>query len=350
MNWNLDQSSLPSSGKNKPNSPVKKERMFGLGLFKSSHNVSAWITLVGLLLAGVAPLLTGTGNESILSQYVIYLVWITLAESWNLIGGYAGLINLGIGAFFSMGCVVASVLVNAGMSFVPAMLLSGFVGAILALALTPTFRLRSDYFAIGSLVIPFLLKPLVEFVSRKSSFDVPTGFVLNPAFLYYVGLGMCGLTIFGILLLMRSRIGMGLRAIGDDEFASSALGVNVLVFKMITLVISGFIASVAGAYYLGIIGAVNTTIFDNLSFSLFPAFMVIIGGIGTFEGPVVGAILFSVVSYGAVVYFQGTSFEVLVFSIMIMVVAVVLPKGIIPTLRKYLSKRKRQNLPEQKSE
>jgi len=274
---------------------------------------------------------------------VIYLVWITLAESWNLLGGYAGLINLGIGAFFSMGCVVSSVLLNLGVSIIPAMLVAGLVGAILALALTPTFRLRSDYFAIGTLVIPFLLKPLVEYFAKKSNFDVPIGIVLNPTLFYYTGLGMCGITIFGILLLMRSRIGMALRGIGDDEYASSALGVNVLMFKTITLVVSGFIASVAGAYYLGIIGAVNTTIFDNLSFSLFPAFMVIIGGIGTFEGPILGAILFSAVSYGAVVYFQGTSFEVLVFSIMIMFVAVVLPKGIIPTLRKYISRRKRKD-------
>ncbi|HXQ92318.1 MAG TPA: branched-chain amino acid ABC transporter permease [Nitrososphaerales archaeon] len=332
-----------SSEKTKSGSPALKLRMFGLGLFKSSHNNSAWVTLLGLVLAGLVPFFVGASNQNALGQYVIYLVWITLAESWNLLGGYAGLINLGIGAFFSMGCVVSSVLLNLGVSIIPAMLVAGLVGAILALALTPTFRLRSDYFAIGTLVIPFLLKPLVEYFAKKSNFDVPIGIVLNPTLFYYTGLGMCGITIFGILLLMRSRIGMALRGIGDDEYASSALGVNVLMFKTITLVVSGFIASVAGAYYLGIIGAVNTTIFDNLSFSLFPAFMVIIGGIGTFEGPILGAILFSAVSYGAVVYFQGTSFEVLVFSIMIMFVAVVLPKGIIPTLRKYISRRKRKD-------
>jgi branched-chain amino acid transport system permease protein len=331
------------SEKTKSKSPALKPRMLGLGLFKSSHNISAWVTLLGLVLAGLVPFFVGASNQNALGQYVIYLVWITLAESWNLLGGYAGLINLGIGAFFSMGCVVSSVLLNLGVSIIPAMLVAGLVGAILALALTPTFRLRSDYFAIGTLVIPFLLKPLVEYFAKKSNFDVPIGIVLSPTLFYYTGLGMCGITIFGILFLMRSRVGMALRGVGDDEYASSALGVNVLLFKTITLVVSGFIASVAGAYYLGIIGAVNTTIFDNLSFSLFPAFMVIIGGIGTFEGPILGAILFSAVSYGAVVYFQGTSFEVLVFSIMIMFVAVVLPKGIIPTLRRYIDRRKQKD-------
>lgn len=317
----------------KPNSKISR-RFGGLGIFKSSRNSSPLIALIIIVLAGFVPLTVGANNQSILFQYVIYLVWITLAESWNLIGGYANLINLGMGAFFGLGAIVTSVLLLAGMPFYPSMIIAGFVGVALALALTPTFRLKSDYFAIGSLVVPFVLKPIVEYFAKKSSFDMPFGVTLNSTEFYYAGLLMTGFAIFGIFFMMRSRIGMALRSIGDDEVAAASAGVNVLRFKMIALIVSGFIASVAGSYYLGILAAVNTSIFDDLTFSLFPAFMVIIGGIGTFEGPIVGSLLFSAVSFGAVVYFQGTNFEVLVFSIMIMFVAVVLPKGIIPTLRK----------------
>lgn len=313
-------------------------RLGGLGLFKSSRNSSPLITLVLLALAALVPLTIGANNQSILFQYVIYLVWITLAESWNLIGGYANLINLGMGAFFGLGAMVTSVLLIAGMPFYPSMIMAGFVGAVLALALTPTFRLKSDYFAIGSLVIPLVLKPIVEYFAKKTSFDMPFGVILNSTEFYYAGLLMTGLSIFGIFFMMRSRIGMALRSIGDDETAAAAAGVNVLLFKMIALIVSGFIAAVAGSYYLGILGAVNTSIFNDLTFSLFPAFMVIIGGIGTFEGPIIGSLLFSAVSFGAVVYFQGSNFEVLVFSIMIMVVAVLLPKGIIPTVRRLIKR------------
>ncbi len=309
-----------------------------MGLFKTSRNSSPLIALILIVVAGIVPLSIGQNNQSLLSQYVIYLVWITLAESWNLIGGYANLINLGMGAFFGLGAVVTSVLLFAGIPFFVAMVVAGFVGAVLALALTPTFRLKSDYFAIGSLVIPLVLKPVVEYFAKKTSFDMPFAVILNSTEFYYAGLLMTGFAIFGIFFMMRSRIGMALRSIGDDEVAAASAGVNVLLFKMIALIVSGFIASVAGSYYLGILGAVNTSIFNDLTFSLFPAFMVIIGGIGTFEGPIVGSLLFSAVSFGAVVYFQGTNFEVLVFSIMIMIVAVILPKGVIPTLRRLVRK------------
>jgi branched-chain amino acid transport system permease protein len=291
------------------------------------------ITFVILILAALAPLGFGSNQQALL-QFVIYPMWITLAESWNLIGGYANLINLGMGAFFGIGIVVTSTLLFAGVPFPGAMLISGFAGAGLALALTPTFRLRSDYFAIGSLVIPLILKPIVEYVSGKTSFDLPPGTSFDPTVFYYIGVVMAGLSIFGIFFLMRSPIGIALRGIGDDETAAATIGINVLQSKMIALVLSGFIASVAGAYYLGILGASNTSIFDDLTYSLFPAFMVVIGGIGSFEGPIVGALLFSAVSYGTVTYFQGSSFEVFAFSMMIMVVAVLLPKGIIPTVKR----------------
>ena len=323
---------------------VGKSRMGGLGLFRNSHNLSPFVSLVLLVIAGFAPIAFGANNQQALLQYVVYLVWITLAESWNLIGGYANLINLGMGAFFGLGAVLTSTLLVAGLPFIPAMLVSGVAGAVLALFLTPTFRLRSDYFAIGSLVIPFVLKPIVEYLAKRTAFDLPVGFVIDPTQFYYIGLAMTGFTIFGIFFLMRSPIGMALRGIGDDELASASTGVNVLLYKMIALVVSGFVAAVAGSYYLGILGAVNTSIFDDLTFSLFPAFMVIIGGVGTFEGPIVGSLLFSAVSFGAVVYFQGSSFEILVFSIMIMIVAVVLPKGIIPTIRALIRRYKQRRL------
>ena len=313
------------------------------GIFRRSHNASLLVTVILFIVAILFPLSFGPHDQTALAQYGIYLMWITLAESWNLIGGYANLINLGMGAFFGTGIVLTSIFMFAGLSFPIAMLLSGFAGSGLALLLTPTFRLRSDYFAIGSLVIPFILRPIVEYLAGKTSFDLPTGTSFNPTQFYYLGLAMTGAAIFGIFWLMRSRVGIALRSIGDDEVAAAATGVNVLQSKMIALMISGFIASVAGAYYLGILGAANTGIFDDLTYSLFPAFMVVIGGIGTFEGPIVGALLFSAVSYGTVIYFQGTSFEVPVFSAMIMVVAVLLPRGIIPTLRRNWHRFSRRN-------
>lgn len=325
---------------NEPDTKPKQNFLHSFGFFRQSRDSSPIIALILLLLAASAPLVLGSNGQQGLLQYVIYFMWITLSESWNLIGGYANLINLGMGAFFGTGVVLTSVFLVAGFSYPVAMILCGFAGAGLALILTPTFRLRSDYFALASFVIPLVLKPIVEYFAGKTSFDLPTGTTFNPTVFYLLGIVISGGSIFGIYFLMKSRVGMALRSIGDDETAAAANGVNVLQYKTVALVVSGFIAAIAGSYYLGILGASNTSIFDDLTYSLFPAFMVVIGGIGTFEGPIVGALVFSAVSYGTVTYFQGTSFEVLVFSVMIMMVAVLLPRGIIPTLRRYLGRRR----------
>jgi branched-chain amino acid transport system permease protein len=157
---------------------------------------------------------------------------------------------------------------------------------------------------------------------------------------YEFGVILTAVTIFGIYFMMKSRIGMALRGVGDDEYASATLGVNILLFKTIALVVSGVISAVAGSYYLSYILAVNSSIFLNLTFSLYPIFMVIIGGIGTFEGPIVGALLFSAITYEVNSYFPSSTIEVLIFSVVIMAVAVLLPKGLVPSIRRFVTLRR----------
>jgi branched-chain amino acid transport system permease protein len=308
-----------------------------IGLFNKNHEVSPMIVLVGLLIVGLYPLFIQPGSTS-LTEYAPYFVWIILAESWNLSGGYAGLLNLGLVAFFALGAFVTGFEELVGLGLIPALLIAGIIGAVLAIILIPTLRLRSDYFAIGSLVIPFMLKPIVEVVFPRTSFFVPGNDILTSASLYYLGLLVAGISIFGIYLIMRSRIGMALRAIGNEEAAAQASGINTLKYKAIALILSAFLASIAGGYFLQHI-SVDSSIFSDFSYSLFPIFMVIIGGIGTFEGPIVGAVLFSVISYALNNAFPNTTYDVLLFSVIIMVVAVLVPRGIVPSVKKILTRK-----------
>ena len=308
------------------------------GLFRKNHVVSPLVVLVGLVIAAAYPLTIG-GPQYALSNYSVYFMWIALAVSWNMVGGYAGLLNLGLVAFFGLGAIVAGLAMGVGVPVVPAMIIAGLSGILFSLTLIPTFRLRSDYFAIATLVVPVILKPLVEYFSKKESLNVPLGLILSARDFYYLGLFMAGLSIFGVLLVMRSRIGIALRATGDDETASASLGVNVLFYKTIALMISGFIAAVAGAYYLQLVGSISTTIFGDLTFSLFPIFMVIIGGSGTFEGPILGALIFSVIEYYSPVVFVNSNADQLAFSVVIIVVAVFLPKGVVASTRRITRRR-----------
>ena len=310
------------------------------GAFKlRKYPLSVVVILAGLLVAGLYPIALPSQSLNSLNLFTIYFVWIVLAESWNLAGGYAGLLNLGLVAFFALGGVVASIALAAGLPFILAVVLAGLVGSFAGLALTPTFRLRSFYFAMATLVIPLIIKPIVEFSTNRTDFAVPASAISGSVALYYLGFAMAGLTIFGVYFLVRSRVGIALRTIGDDEVGSGSIGINVLYYKMIALVISGFTASAAGAYYLQIIGTVNTTLFLDLNFSLFPIFMVIIGGLATFEGPIVGAIIFSLINYWLTSDFPGSTLDTLVLSLMIIVVAVFLPRGILPSLRGLLNRR-----------
>jgi branched-chain amino acid transport system permease protein len=306
--------------------------------------LSPSVVLVGLLIAASYPLVTPQASFSALDVYAIYFIWIALAESWNLVGGYAGLLNLGLVAFFALGSVVGEIGFRSGDPAFVSIPLAGLAGALAALTLTPTFRLKSYYFAMATLVVPLIFKPLVEYVTHTTIYVLPPSATSTPIILYYTGLSLTGLTIFGVYLLVRSRVGIALRAVSDDELGSASIGINVMLYKTVALVFGGFIAAAAGAYYLQVLGDVDTTLFLNLNFSLFPIFMVIIGGLATFEGPIFGAIVFSVIDYWLTSALPGSTLDTFFLALMIIVVAVLLPKGVLPTLGPVVRKRLRREV------
>lgn len=282
---------------------------------------------VGALVAAAVPL-AGGFDLRVLGAFAIYFVWVTLAVSWNVAGGFAGLLNLGLVAFFGAGAVVGGVAMESGLPPAAAVLLSALAGALIAVCLTPTFRLKSFYFALGTFIVPYMVKPLVEVSSGAAVFRVPAAEILSPGELYYAGLGLAVFAVASVFLLMRSKAGFALRAIGNDEAASSAVGVNVNLYKAAALVVSGALASLAGVYYLEIAGTADTTIFQNLNFSLLPLFMVIIGGTGTLDGPVIGALIFSALSYFVTSQFPGSTLDVFVLSVAVIGVAMLRPRGL----------------------
>ncbi len=214
---------------------------------------------------------------------------------------------------------------------VPAdILLSGAAGAILAAFLIPTFRLKGLYFAVGSFVVPYMVKPLVEVLGGSSAFRVPAAEILSPSDLYYTGLALALAVVFVVYLVMKSKLGLALRTLGDDEVAAASIGANVVLYKAMALMISGCIAAIAGLYYAEIAGTAETTVFQNLAFSLLPVFMVVIGGAGSLEGPIIGALLFSGLNYFVTSQFPGSTFDTFVLSLSIVAVALYRPRGLVP--------------------
>jgi branched-chain amino acid transport system permease protein len=296
-------------------------------------------SLLGLALCAVLVLFLALWvpyNVSLggLTDLVGLFALIIMATTWNLLAGYGGLVSIGQQAFVGAGGYgVIYVADEIGLPLVVAVLLAGVVCAALAL---PTsflvFRLVGGYFAIGTWVVAEVFKLLttqIDVLGGGSglSLDAFRGVdrVDRVATVYWLGLTLAVLVVLGTYLLMRSRTGLALLAIRDDPTAAASLGVSVRGSQRIVYVLSS-----AGAGLAGALIAINTlrvapdSIY-SVSYSAFMIFIVVIGGIGTIEGPVIGSVIFFVLQQQLAQ--QGTWYLVALGVVAILVVLIA-PRGV----------------------
>ncbi len=175
-----------------------------------------------------------------------------LASSWNILGGYAGQVNLGHAAFFGVGSLVARQLWSSGWPFAACFIAGGGAAIVLALLIgLPAFRLRGVYFAIGTLALAQILNVTVGNVLPEMSYipDIAE-YQLVPR--YYLFLVLAVITIVAAHVMVNSRLGLGMKAVREQEDAAESLGVSARKHKLMALVASAFFAGLAG-------GALPTT-------------------------------------------------------------------------------------------
>jgi branched-chain amino acid transport system permease protein len=232
------------------------------------------------------------------------LVFTMLGVSWNLLAGYAGQISLGHAAFFGIGAFVTAWLTTPGRAGFPesiqtpvllALVVGGVAAALLALVTGPIiFRLTGHYFAIGTLalatIIQLLLLEARGISGGSAGYYVRGGIGEDAMFLVALvaTLGMLAATY----RIVDSPLGLGMRAIHDDETAASSLGIHPLKYKMYAFVISSFMAGLAGATYAQFTLFVNPESTLSVVWTIDTLVVVILGGMGTMAGPVLGAALF----------------------------------------------------------
>ena len=233
-------------------------------------------------------------RDDVLNFLVLTLLTITLAQSWNIVGGYAGQVNLGHAAFFGLGALVTRTLWIAGTPVLVAMLAGAAVAVAFALADGgAAFRLRGAYFAIGTLALGEILRITVGNTLPEIS-TLPTTAIATYrlATRYWLALALASLSVLAVAWLAGSRLGLGLQAIREDEGAAEATGVGVLKLKLLALVLSTALAALAGgafAYY-------HISYYPSHPFGphrTFDAVLVtFIGGVGTLHGPILGAVFY----------------------------------------------------------
>lgn len=302
----------------------------------------AWI-LLGLVLAiaCAAPLLLGTYAQRVVTTAFMYLA---LAQAWNLIGGYAGLMSIAVPAFFGISAIVTGVMTLNGLN--PVLSASAGVACASVLALLiglPTLRLQGHYFVAATLLVSEALRNLVLNVnafgfSGGTSMNLVNSTALgelNPQqfnlFFYFMMLGIAAASMVLIHLFEGSRSGFALRAIRDNQRAAGALGVDVARQKMTAFLLSAAMTAVVGAIWAFWLGVVET----NEAFSLRVVFDVIVivflGGRATLWGPVAGTAM--IIAVNETIGVEFPEVHLIMSGTLVALVVLFLPDGLIGALK-----------------
>ncbi|HEY6992723.1 MAG TPA: branched-chain amino acid ABC transporter permease [Xanthobacteraceae bacterium] len=268
-----------------------------------SSQVGTGVFAVGFVLLAAAPAWGGRDDLRLLSEIYAY---VALASLWNLLAGYAGLVSVGQQAYVGLGgYILFASTILAGLHPLVAVPLAGVVAGVVALPVAGLmFRLRGHYFAIGTWVVAEVFRLISSQISALgggSGISLPAGIVTAMAssrqmreFLaYWVALALVVVVLAAIVLLLRSRYGLALTAIRDNELAARSNGVDVRSTKLVVYVLTAFGTAMIGALiFLQKLRISPDTAFSVNDWTAFVIFITVIGGIGRVEGPIIGTIVF----------------------------------------------------------
>jgi branched-chain amino acid transport system permease protein len=287
--------------------------------------------LVAVAVLAVLPYLTTPGTQSSMTLFFVYVV---LAVTWNLLAGYGGMVSVGQQAYIGVGAyglVVLSDLV--GLDPFLAVPVAAVVAALVSIPVSfLAFRLVGGYFAIGTWVVAEVVRLVTVQVrevgagsgtSLRALAGTDTG--LRVAFTYWTALLVAVLVVAGAVWLVASRTGIALTAVRDDATAAASNGVDVTRVKRLVFVVSAAGAGAAGALLaLSNLRVQPDSIF-SVQWTAFMIFMVVIGGVGTLEGPLLGAVVFFALQQA--LGDLGTWYLV-VLGLVAVVVVLVAPRGL----------------------
>lgn len=313
----------------------------GTGAWTRGRLIGLAASVLGLAALAAVPLFTN--RTDILNLLFLVFLSACLGQSWNILGGFAGQVNLGHAAFFGLGALVTRNLWAAnGVAFPIAFAAGGVAAVVFALVIgVPTFRLRGVYFAIGTLGVGEILRlttatslPLVSALPK----ELVETYDLAPR--YYLALGLAAVTMLVAYLLLHSRLGLGILAVREDEEAAQATGVDALRHKLAALTISALLTGLAGstfAYY-------HVSYYPDLPFNptwTFDAVLItFVGGLGTLLGPLVGAAFYVLIREQLAVTLPQV--HQVIFGVLFIVVVLVLPGGLVDLWGRFTRGARRQ--------
>lgn len=293
----------------------------------------ARIALLAAAAAALAAVPLVTDSRSYLTWGLLIFLNVALAQSWNLLSGFGGQVNLGHAAFFGIGALITRFLWFQGTGVLPALGAGTLAAAAAGLAVgAPSLRLHGPYFAIGTLAVAEILRITTGNLWPEVS-TLPTaalaGYALAPR--YYLALFVAAVTTAAAWRLTRSRFGYGLAAVREDEGVAEASGVHVFRHKLAAFVLSSALAGATG----GVFGFYHVSFYPQFAFSplwTFDALLItFLGGVGTVAGPIAGAAVFLLLR--ETLALKLVELHLLIFGVLFLVIVLAFPGGFVEAWR-----------------
>ncbi|MEO3931101.1 branched-chain amino acid ABC transporter permease [Micromonosporaceae bacterium B7E4] len=309
----------------------------------AARRLPSWSTAV-VILAALAAYPLVFADSAAHNIGILALTFGIAATGWNLLGGYAGQISFGHALYFGTGAYTTALLVRQGWSPWLAIALSLPLAALLAAAVGwPCFRLRHHYYSIATIAVAeivFILVTNLPGLGQANGWELPVVeqslanlqfSLLDKRPYYYVALGFFCLAALAVWLFLRGRAGNYVRAIRDDQEAAAAVGINVHRYKLAAAALSGAVTALAGGYYVMYVLFVDPPSGLGLDLSVSFTLMAVLGGVGRFWGPLLGAWVLVFVQDVTRQEFSGSgrSIDLLLYGALIVLVSITEPGGLL---------------------
>jgi branched-chain amino acid transport system permease protein len=288
------------------------------------------VVVLAVVALAITPMLA---SDNVVDKMTTLFVYIILAAMWNALAGYAGLVSVGQQAFFGLGAYFAIRLAAYGLPAYPSLIGGAVAAAIVAIPISLfMLRLRGGEFGIGMWVVAEAMHlivnqdPLIQGETGTSMISLNVfSHAARLAYNYWLSLGSMVVLLGAIFVLLRSPFGASIQAIRDDEEAAASIGVKVLAAKRTVFILAAFGCAVAGVLWLATSITFQPKTNFGVQWTAYMIMMALVGGLGTFEGPILGALLFFLVQdqFGeeGVWYMAGLGAVAILF-------ALFLPRGI----------------------
>jgi branched-chain amino acid transport system permease protein len=284
-----------------------------------------------LIVAGVTIL--GPSGQSLV---YLTLFFVCLSMAWNLFSGFSGYINFGFAVFVGIGMYVAVIaIVDLKFGLWTSYLLGGVAaGGFAALTGYPLLQIRGAYFSIAMLAIAEGARILVgteyldPYTRGGRGFPVLAGTLTEK---YFAMLALAIVTFMVCAIVARTRFGLSLIAIREDEDAADGLGVNTTVVKVAAFVLSGFFAGMAGGIHATFVHYIDPNSAFDIKFTIMPLIMALFGSLGTVVGPVIGGVVLEIISDFSWLYLGRMN--ITIFGLILIGLVLWLPEGVIVRLK-----------------